>query len=946
MRACACEQVDAANFCLKKHFLCKWRALTVTSTLALLFSTEMVRNSRQFFDASCIAVMLVPIMLDHGGWFALLMQLCLCGFGAEAIRCWQCASVDGKMCPESAQLVESASHDSCIVWSLGNGTVLLQNVVRFSNECTATKKDFWTRFINLYYRSTGGEVRCCTSDGCNTGAITEDPLMVGGITAANPSLPGAPLIFGAVSNQPPNMGLAAPTQLPSYAFINPNFAQHLVNHRQQVLPSVPSPNSGLHGPTLPMNNGNCQRYFPKKGNGEWLPNTLMPLSFDRASQTKVGVFYVRFTANNNNNDHVIVRLVGDNRSNSTMYSIKLYSVGSVSIFVSKLKPNNRGTIEQSENRQASMQDAVNLTDTTSYRGFWFTVREDEITVGQIGDQLIDPVLMWNDTKREGPRDVTYFALTTDQSQASFGVNCDVPNLHFEDTCVTDDDCADFPNTVCTHRPVNKGLDPGTRRVPFDDWETRDTLLKSCFCQEGHLRIPESKGCYDPVRQVVTLRDACFADYHCNHLPNTKCTSDRNVPMYNRSCQCIPGNKPFERDPRTGLIEGCAPLTDADRASVLGCGDKMEIDDGLVWVPKELFPLQRDTTLDVDYAVFFIKLPSDGSRQDVAVVRLLDKNRSNRKMLTIKFFRRTGKIAISESTRSRSFFFESERDTERVAVDDLDVMTRMQLDYVGFWVQYRYEDGIGGTISVGLNGAPFASDYSLVRWTDSTQSAIEKMGYYGFTASEGSNVQFAYNCVLVDTPVGSTSPTSFGSVLQQQPAAATPLQAFGTFGAFTGGAAGNNALNGVGPFGQQLTPSGLSPQINSLQAFQNLGFSSQAAAAAVLQAQQQQQAALLQQQQQSLWNAANQMLTPVGRHSGRVGAQESAVAEGAEGLTEEVAAVAEEVEESQDPSELIIEPVLRNQYLTKLKRLLPTFFDDFEAAGRLDPEHREEVETED
>ncbi len=35
------------------------------------------------------------------------------------------------------------------------------------------------------------------------------------------------------------------------------------------------------------NNGNCQRYFPKRGDGEWLPNTLMPLSFDRASETKV-----------------------------------------------------------------------------------------------------------------------------------------------------------------------------------------------------------------------------------------------------------------------------------------------------------------------------------------------------------------------------------------------------------------------------------------------------------------------------------------------------------------------------------------------------------------------------------------------------------------------------------------------------------------------------------
>ena len=103
------------------------------------------------------------------------------------------------------------------------------------------------------------------------------------------------------------------------------------------------------------------------------------------------------------------------------------------------------------------------------------------------------------------KDIKYFGLTTEQSSATFGVNCDVPNLHFPDTCVTDDDCIDFPNTVCSNVPINQGLDPGTRNIPFDEWEPRDTLLKSCFCRAGHLRIPQSKGCYDPIRKVVTLR---------------------------------------------------------------------------------------------------------------------------------------------------------------------------------------------------------------------------------------------------------------------------------------------------------------------------------------------------------------------------------------------------------------------------------------------------------
>ena len=71
---------------------------------------------------------------------------------SEAVRCYQCASVDGRSCPESAKIVDSGTHDACITWRLGNGTVILQNVVMFENECTAAKIDFWTRFINLYYQ--------------------------------------------------------------------------------------------------------------------------------------------------------------------------------------------------------------------------------------------------------------------------------------------------------------------------------------------------------------------------------------------------------------------------------------------------------------------------------------------------------------------------------------------------------------------------------------------------------------------------------------------------------------------------------------------------------------------------------------------------------------------------------------------------------------------------
>ena len=89
-------------------------------------------------------------------------------------------------------------------------------------------------------------------------------------------------------------------------------------------------------------NGDCQQYFDKISAEEWLPRILVPLTFDRASETKVGVFYTKFKTYNSNNDHVIVRLIDSQKSNSTMYSIKLYRVGTATIYVSKLNANTAG----------------------------------------------------------------------------------------------------------------------------------------------------------------------------------------------------------------------------------------------------------------------------------------------------------------------------------------------------------------------------------------------------------------------------------------------------------------------------------------------------------------------------------------------------------------------------------------------------------------------------
>ena len=108
--------------------------------------------------------------------------------------------------------------------------------------------------------------------------------------------------------------------------------------------------------------GNCQQYFDKISAEEWLPRVLIPLTFDRASETKVGVFYAKFKTTYANNDHVVVRLIDSRKSNSTMYSLKLFRVGTVSVSVSKLDPDNSGELQQNELRKESVNDAVNITD--------------------------------------------------------------------------------------------------------------------------------------------------------------------------------------------------------------------------------------------------------------------------------------------------------------------------------------------------------------------------------------------------------------------------------------------------------------------------------------------------------------------------------------------------------------------------------------------------------
>ena len=90
----------------------------------------------------------------------------------------------------------------------------------------------------------------------------------------------------------------------------------------------------------------------------------------------------------------------------------------------------------------------------------------------------------------------------------------------------------------------------------------------------------------------------------------------------------------------------------------------------------MYSMDFDSNMDADVGVFFVNLGTEGAQNDEAVVRLLDENKGSSKMLTLKFSRRDGRISISESTRSSSFFFSSgDRDYEKANYEDLEIMSR-------------------------------------------------------------------------------------------------------------------------------------------------------------------------------------------------------------------------------------------------------------------------------
>ena len=68
----------------------------------------------------------------------------------------------------------------------------------------------------------------------------------------------------------------------------------------------------------------------------------VPLAFDRASESKVGVFYTKFDDDSNRNrrnnfNSVVIRILDKSKRNDSMYSIRLGDGGQVTMAVSQLQ---------------------------------------------------------------------------------------------------------------------------------------------------------------------------------------------------------------------------------------------------------------------------------------------------------------------------------------------------------------------------------------------------------------------------------------------------------------------------------------------------------------------------------------------------------------------------------------------------------------------------------
>ena len=76
-----------------------------------------------------------------------------------------------------------------------------------------------------------------------------------------------------------------------------------------------------------------------------------------------------------------------------------------------------------------------------------------------------------------------------------------------------------------------------------------------------------------------------------------------------------------------------------------------------------------------------------------------------------------------------------------------LIARMENGFVGYWIIYQFEKGIGGILTVGMNGSPLSPDFGILKFTDTSESALKNIRYMGFTSSGGGNIGIGVNCAI-------------------------------------------------------------------------------------------------------------------------------------------------------------------------------------------------------
>lgn len=212
---------------------------------------------------------------------------------------------------------------------------------------------------------------------------------------------------------------------------------------------------------------------------EWIPSEQFVLKKDNVSDAFLGVFYAKFPSSALGHHGTLLRLMSaeEEEKGKVMYSVSLQRNRVMSIKKSFLDANgNKVETVQIEEISTSYK----WLNSDTYTGIWFIVKYGYIALGILDEHnLSNPLLRWRDSRT--PYDIGVAGLTSEGSAVFYGVDCPLINkrsFHPSQTCASDSDCVDIPNTQCI-RESEPLILPGT------------TLnLLTCQCSDGFEPIPD------------------------------------------------------------------------------------------------------------------------------------------------------------------------------------------------------------------------------------------------------------------------------------------------------------------------------------------------------------------------------------------------------------------------------------------------------------------------